>query len=403
MKVSVRGHIIDLLAFKGLSKKRHKRIARSLADPIPPHATNTLAEQLHPDHLDLIITDARDETQDTRTFRLVPDPDSDTKALPWFRAGQYLSVKADVNGVRTTRPYSVSSAPFEALGDSGFYELTIEKAQDGFLTEYVWEHWQVGTRVRTSGPLGTVYYEPLRDAKTLVGLAGGSGITPFRSMAREIVFGSLDAELLVIYGSSSEDILFCDEFKDLESKSAGRVRIVHVLSCEIVSRKGCDQGFLTAEIIAKHADTASSSFFVCGPQVMIQFLAGELPKLNLPKRWVRLGLSGTYQDITSYPGFPSDAADRTFRLKVRIGDVSKEIPARATESIVVAMERAGLAPPSQCRAGACGYCRSRLVAGDVFVSPENDGRRAADKQFKFFHPCSSYPISDLEIVVPRNG
>ena len=403
MKVNVRGHLIDLLAFRGLSKKRQKRIARSQADPLPPHAVNTLAEQLHPDHLDLKIANVRDETQNTRTYRLVPDPDSDTKALPWFRAGQYLSVKADVDGVRITRPYSVSSAPFEALGDSGFYELTIEKAQEGFLTEHIWEHWQVGTRVRTSGPLGTVYYEPLRDAKALVGLAGGSGITPFRSMAREIVFGSLDAELLVIYGSSSEDILFYDEFKDLESKSAGRVRIVHVLSCETVSRKGCEQGFLTNEIIAKHADTASSSFFICGPQVMIQFLAGELPKLNLPKRRVRGGLSGAYQDITSYPGFPKNVADQTFRLRVRIGDVATEIPAKATESVVVAMERAGLAPPSQCRAGACGYCRSRLVAGNIFVSPENDGRRAADKQYKFFHPCASYPVSDLEIVVPRNG
>jgi hypothetical protein len=43
-----------------------------------------------------------------------------------------------------------------------------------------------------------------------------------------------------------------------------------------------------------------------------------------------------------------------------------------------------------------------LVSGDVYVIPDNDGRRGADKHFGYIHPCASYPLTDLEIVVPRD-
>jgi ferredoxin-NADP reductase len=268
----------------------------------------------------------------------------------------------------------------------------------------VWDQWRVGTTVQSSEPCGFFYHEPLRDAGKIVGLAGGSGITPFRSMAREIAYGELDAELLLIYGSSDEDdIVFYDELGELEQKAPDKIRVVHVLSCAEVSLEGCEQGFITAATIEKYADVEDSSFFVCGPQAMYEFVAGELETMNLPKKRVRWEVFGEVKDVTQSPGFPREVAGETFRLKVTIGGVTTEIPARATETVLVAIERANLAPPSQCRSGECGFCRSRLVSGEVYVRPESDGRRSADKQFGYIHPCSSYPITDLEVSVPRGA
>jgi ferredoxin-NADP reductase len=402
MKVNVKGHIRDLLAFKGLVPRRQKRIARAPAQPLGLDPMNELARQLHPEIQHVVIAGIRDETRTARTFRLAADPDSGTGELAYFRAGQYLSLKVEVDGVRITRPYSISSAPLEALGADGFYEITVRREGNGFLTPHMWDHWQVGTKVKSSGPCGFFYYEPLRDAGKIAGLAGGSGITPFRSMAREIACGELDAELLLIYGSSDEDdIVFYDEFKALERKAPARIQVVHVLSCAEVSLAGCEQGFITADTIEKYADVDDSSFFVCGPQAMVRFVAEELAPFDLPDRRIRWEVSGEVKDITSSPGFPQEVADETFRLTVHVGGVTTEVPAKAVETVLVAMERANLAPPSQCRSGECGFCRSRLVSGDVYVRPESDGRRAADKQFGYIHPCSSYPITDLEISVPR--
>ena len=341
MKVRVRGSIFDLLAFRGLPGKRRKRFARASAKPLPVHPVNELARQIHPSRLQLTVTGIRDETKTTRTFRLAPAPGSETRVLPYFRAGQYLSLKASFDGARISRPYSISSAPFEASGPEGFYEITIRRIEGGFYTDHIWGTWQVGTQVESSGPVGLFYHEPLRDTRKIVGLAGGSGVTPFRSMAREIAFGDLDAELLLLYGSSDEeDILFQGELGELESRSAGKVRVVHVLSCEVVSLQGCEKGLITADLIGRHANLENDSFFVCGPEMMYRFLEAELAKLELPRKRVRREVWGELTDVTSRPDFPSEAVGKTFRVKVNMHGVVSEIPALSTETVLVAMERA---------------------------------------------------------------
>jgi ferredoxin len=162
----------------------------------------------------------------------------------------------------------------------------------------------------------------------------------------------------------------------------------------------CEQGLITAELIERHADVENSSFFVCGPEMMYRFREGELAKLDLPRRRVRREVWGELTDVASQPGFPSEAVGKTFRMKVKMNDVSTEIPARATETVLVAMERASLASPSMCRSGECGFCRSLLLGGDVFVAPDSDDRRAPDKKLGYIHPCASYPISDLQLETP---
>jgi len=72
---------------------------------------------------------------------------------------------------------------------------------------------------------------------------------------------------------------------------------------------------------------------------------------------------------------------------------------KSEESVLVALERAGIKAPSKCRSGVCGYCRSRLIQGDVFIPEDTDGRRAQDKKSGYIHPCCSYPLSDMKIEI----
>jgi len=398
----VRSNTKDILAFTKLVPERKKRIDKASADPIKDDPMNNLAERLHPDRLYMIIDEIIDNTKSTKTFRLIPNPESKTKELAYFRAGQYLSLKVMINGELITRPYSISSSPKEAL--KGYYDITIKKEEsEGFLTPYIWKNWKVGTKVESSGPEGFFYYEPLRDKKQIVGLAGGSGITPFISMAKSIENGELDAKLTIIYGCSDEqDIIFYEDLKQLEQKHPDKIKLVTVLSCEEVTLKGCETGFLTAKIIKKYSDIQNSSFFICGPQVMYDFVDKEIEKLNLSPKQVRKEAFGEIKNIETFSGFPKDIAGKIFNIRVHIGDMVKQVPAKPTESVLVALERAKIGPPSKCRSGECGFCRSLLLDGVVFISPINDWRREADKKFNYFHPCSSYPLSDLEIEIPRN-
>lgn len=398
--ITIKSKNKDLLSFMRLVPERDKRIKKAPNTPITEDPMNDLASALHPEYQYLVIDEISDETKTTKTFKLIPGSTSKTTGLAYFRAGQYLSLKVDVNGVLITRPYSISSSPMETL--NGFYEITIRQEEGGFLTSYIWDNWKVGTKIVSSGPEGFFYYDNLRDSKNLVGISGGSGITPFRSMARAICDGTLDARLTILYGSSDEeDIIFYDELKQLEKLHPDKLKVVYVLSCEEVTLEGCEQGFITSEIIQKYADVKDCSFFVCGPQVMYEFVDKELLKLNLPPRRIRKEAFGEIKNIMEIPGYPSDKADSNFKIKVHMDGITKEVPALAKESVLVALERAKLAPPSKCRSGECGYCRSLLISGNVFISPMNDGRRKADEKFNYFHPCSSYPLSDLEINIPK--
>jgi len=400
LDITIKSTSRDLLAFMKLTANRKKRFERASSEPIRSDPMNELAHSLHPIRQYLVIKSIKDETKTTKTFKLIPNTELGTKELAYFRPGQYLSLKVNVNGIDITRPYSIASSPNDAL--EGFYELTIRKEENGFLTKQIWDQWKVGTQIESSGPEGFFYFDPLRDSKQIVGIAGGSGITPFRSIIKAIIKETIDAKLTLLYGSSEEDdIIFYNEFKALEKQFPEKLKIVYILSCEIVSLEGCEQGFITADIIRKYCDVDNSSFFLCGPQIMYNFVEKELTKFNLPSRRIRREAFGEVKDVLDLPGFPHEIAEKSFKMTVHMGEMTKEIPALATESLIIAMERAKLAPPSKCRSGECGFCRSLLISGEVYVNPISDWRRAADKKFGYIHPCSSYPLSDLEIKVPK--
>jgi len=307
LNVTIRSNTKDLFAFTKLVPQRMKRIERASSEPITEDPINDLARKLHPERQHLVISEIKDETKSTRTYTLVPDPDSITKELAYFRAGQYISVNVEVNGVTVSRPYSIASSPSDAL--NGKYELTIKREEYGFLTHFIWDNWSIGTKVKTTGPEGFFYHERLRDLKQIVGIAGGSGITPFRSIAKAIIEGIIDAKLTLLYGSSEEDdIIYYEEFKELETSNPEKIKIVHVLSCEVVNLKDCETGFITADIIESYCDVNNTTFFICGPQVMYTFIEKELENFNLLPKRIRREAFGEIKEVLSLPGFPQEMA-----------------------------------------------------------------------------------------------
>jgi ferredoxin-NADP reductase len=400
MKVQVRGNWRDLTSFLGLPLKRSLRIRRASAAGQPEDRLRALTDRLHPGRLELVIREMRAETDRVRTYTLISAPDARQKQLPVFRAGQYLSVELEIGGVRVTRPYSISSSPAEAA-EQGFLELTVQR-REGFAAPYIWDQWRPGVRVRASGPLGEFSYEPLRDRPRLVFLAGGCGITPFRSLWRDIRANHPGVHCTILYGAErEEELVFRSELEALAASFPEQFR-VHFLLAEPNPGWRGETGLLTAGLIRRLTDSGDEkSFFISGPPGMHRHLAEELAGFGLPQGRIRSEACGEEQ-VALRSDFPAAAAGQTFTLLVSRGGSRHSIPARGDETVLSALERAGLAPPSQCRSGICGWCRSLLVSGRVFVLPEADGRRLADRRFGYFHPCSSYPLSDLEIRVPDN-
>ena len=387
---------LNPMDFTKMNPNRQAKIEAAPAKALPAtdsYQPNKLAKALHPGKQFVKVAQIDELAADAKTFWLEPNAEKGTEALAWFSAGQYLSVSLEIGSMKLSRPYSLSSSPREAL--AGRYALTVKRVKDGLASNYILDNWTVGTEVTVSEPLGVFTYEPLRDAKTVIGIAGGSGITPFRSLAKAIADGDEDASLILLYGSRTlQDAFFQEEFKALEGE---KFRLVNVLSHE--TAEGCESGFITAELIRKYAPEGNYSLFLCGPQAMYDFVDKEIEKLDLRKKFVRHELFGEYFNPAKEADYPADVAP-AFQITVRIAGTERIISAQADTSILRSLEKAGIAAPAHCRSGECGWCHSKLVSGEVYCPKSVDGRREADYLYGYIHPCCSFPLSDLVIEVP---
>ena len=376
---------MDMLRFKKMVPTRRKMLAEGPDTPLPQeYRTNTLAKKLHPGYMQVELIAARPLTATIRelTFKRV-----DAEAFPFFRAGQYVSLQMKIGDSLVSRPYSIVSTPRQALENQ--LVLAVEKA--GFVSGYLNETARVGDRFVMTEPSGEFHYETLRDSRRIVCVAGGSGITPFVSMAGSMADGDEACEMTLFYGArSAAQLAYKAELDALAARCEG-LKVVYVLSDG--EQPGCETGFVSAELMRRHTDLAGSTFFLCGPQAMYDFVGRELAPLGLPQKAV-------HHDAACCGGLPLERPGQ-YKLTVHMRDEVFEIPAKENETLLTALERAGLNAPNKCRAGGCGFCHSKWLSGSYRVAEDRDGRREADRKFGFNHPCVTYPLEDMEIDVPE--
>ncbi|WP_143462327.1 iron-sulfur cluster-binding domain-containing protein [Levilactobacillus enshiensis] len=375
-----------------LLNERQAHFEAGATTPLPTHyPVNDLAAQLHPETQYLRITNVVDHGADAKSFYFAPATDMGTQHLAYFKAGQYLSVRFNIGQSQVTRAYALRSTPKDALDDC--YILTIKLVPKGFVTPYIFAHWQVGTVIASSGPLGQLTYNQFRDQPHVLGIAGGSGITPFLALAGALVDGTENFDLTILYGSRRHDnILLGDELTALADQSP-HIKVVNVLSDE--DYPGYEHGFITRDLMQQYADLQHTSIFVCGPNALNAYVTEQVAPLHLPGGRLREELSGQVPVPETDVKIPA-----TVTITVQIQDTQQTVTANTREPLLVALERAGIVVPAACRSGECGWCRARVISGQVNTPRTVDHRRAADRKFGYIHLCAAFPESDMTIEVP---
>lgn len=368
---------MDLIRFTKMVPKRREKLAEGSAEKIPAtYRVNETAKILHPGYQSAKLVKITLNTADTKTYEF------ETEKPFYFRAGQYMTLGTNVNGSEASRPYAISSAPKAALDRR--VAFTVKKC--GFFSGYLFDNAKVGDTFTVGDPSGEFCYEPIKDAPHIVAVAGGSGITPFYSMAQAISDGTVDVRLTIFYGAKTEEELIFKQ--ELDALKCDKINVIYVLSDE--KKAGYESGFIGAKVIEKYV-SGDFTVMMCGPQAMYAFLDKELPAFNLPPR--RIKKEANTVGVR-------DVKEAHYKITVRIGFESYTVDADSRETVLVALERGGLKVPAKCRAGGCGFCHAKLVSGS-FSIPGADKRRLADSKFGYFHPCCSYPDSDMEIIANK--
>ncbi len=214
------------------------------------------------------------EAQGTKSFIFQPE-----KPIS-FVPGQYIYCTLpklnypDAKGA--TRHFTVASSPTE----EGLMITTKIRTESGY--KKTLDELPIGSFVETQEPNGTFIFDE-KESGAHIFLAGGIGITPFRSMIKYIADNNLVTPIYLIYSNSDADIPFKKEFNDI-SKAHSNIKIQYLIS----STQGhLDQGKIESFMGSWGAEIEKSTWWVCGPPPFIDAMEDVLRKLSVPGRQIR--------------------------------------------------------------------------------------------------------------------
>ncbi|MBU2513405.1 2Fe-2S iron-sulfur cluster binding domain-containing protein [bacterium] len=349
-------------------------------------AVKNYINRIHPGRIDLKVTDIFDETRTTKTLRF----SAIDGYLPPFQAGQYISLFTSIGNIKTARPYSISSSPTER----GYWDITVRAVENGLVSNYLLNDIRAGDNFVSSGPQGQFCHNPLFHDNHLVFLAGGSGITPFLSMIREVSRKGINRTIVLLYGSRTTDEAICHEELNTLAKKSPSIKYFPVIEQPEDTFDGLT-GFITADVISEATGGIDGkTFYICGPQAMYDFCVQQLESLNVPKRKIRREMYGVPVNIWETDGWPEDV-DRDNEVTISING-EKIATSKSSETLISVLEKTGHIIPSICRCGECSMCRVKLLNGKVYQPPGSLVRKS-DRQFGFIHACASYPLTDVDI------
>ena len=290
------------------------------------------------------------------------------RAAYGFRAGQYLTLRATIEGVEVRRSYSICSGEADPE-----LRIAIKRVEGGVFSAWAQAALRPGMAVEVMTPTGRfgVAERPGDGAAVHVGVAAGSGITPVLSMVRTVLARGRDERFFLFYGSrATPEILFRGALENLKDRYLGRLSVFHVLSQE---RQDVDvlNGRLDGEklpLLLRRVlgGVGVDAAYLCGPEGMIEAAAGALAAAGVPAERVHIerftsALGGRPQGER-----PVRAAAAAFATAAVVLDGARtNVPVAAGETVLDAALRAGLDLPFSCKGGMCSTCRAKVTEGTV--------------------------------------
>lgn len=356
---------------------------------------------------DLRLLDVRRETADSVSLAFeIPEAE---RAAFTYTPGQYLTLRAEIEGHDVRRSYSICSGV-----NDGELRVAIKRVDGGAFSAFANDDLKPGDRLGVMPPDGR-FLAPLdpSQTRTYVGFAAGSGITPLLAILKSVLeVEPLSRFSLFLGNRDSDSIMFRDVLEDLKNSYPDRFSLMHVFS-----REARDVALLNGRIDAEKCrvilraminPAAVDGFYLCGPEQMIAELRETLGEHGVASEKIHFELFTPSSDAAAAAATTRRARQARLAAAVEPVDASRVtlildgasttiLVPRDGDSVLDVALKARPDMPFACKGGMCCTCRARVVEGEVEM--DMNYTLAPDEIARgFVLTCQSHPISDTVVL-----
>ncbi|MDR8398339.1 PDR/VanB family oxidoreductase [Paraburkholderia sp. USG1] len=321
--------------------------------------------------LELFVRQIRYEGRNIQSYELV-DPDGGE--LPPFTAGAHIDVHL-ANGI--VRQYSLCNSPAERQR----YVIAVlrdERGRGG--SKALHEQLQVQGRVRVSWPRNN--FELAGEARRVILLAGGIGVTPLKAMAHQLQASGKDHELHYCARDTGA-AAFGAELRELLGEGRLHLHFDHG-----DPSKGLD----IARMLGEAAE--GTHVYYCGPAGFMNACA------QATAHWPKGAVHCEHFKAPERPAVPgADASGANAALSggflIEIASSGQRLTVPPDRSIADVLRTADIGIETSCEAGLCATCKVRYLAGEV---DHHDCILGEEDQENFLTVCVSRAKNGLLVL-----
>jgi len=332
---------------------------------------------------------------------------ADLRAQFDFQPGQFLTVRADVDGADVRRSYSISS-PRSRLAH-GELELGIRPVEGGVFSNWAATQLRAGDTLRVMPPDGRFTVQKQR-AIHRVGFAAGSGITPILSILATTLEEQPESKFTLVYGNRRMDsVMFNEALQDLKDRYPSRLTLIHILS-----RQAQEVPLLEGRIDAAKVRAVMDAFlpvgsmdevFICGPEAMIEETEKTLLDAGVKADRIRterftsptLEALSPEQKAKAVLGHQATRDGGEVQLTVVLDGKPYDMPMNKNEKILDIALAMGLDLPYSCKGGVCCTCRCKVMDGSTEMD-KNFTLEKPEVDAGFVLSCQARPTSNKVVV-----
>lgn len=317
-----------------------------------------------------------------------------------YQAGQYLTMKIEVDGKDIIRHYSICASPLD-----NSWRVGIKRIAGGKFSSVAHDQWETGDEIMVSPPTGKFCIpENPDESNNYIAYAAGSGITPTISIISTLLRGQPKANVKLFYvNKTSGSIILKEELEALKNQFMNRLEIFYFLTSESRS-----VSFLNGRITPEKLDVIfkiladinhTHHHFICGPEAMLLMVRAYLLEHGVSKEQIHFELfhsEGTSKQEVKIIAKEYEGEVSKITL-IEGGKSFKYVLPSGSNNILDGALALSADLPFACKGGVCCTCRAKLIEGEVKMMVHY-GLEDDEIEAGYILTCQAIPVSEKILI-----